>query len=317
MITFKNQPRLSEYEVDQKYNERRLILLSHMEQFLSTDELFKEKEINVEFSHSGISSLLSFIEANGEKYVLKIPLRPTMEGETQFLKEWEAVNVPVPHVYKEGVIANFPYILMQYVDAPLLMDAINNGTAKKDISIDIGKTLAKMHTSKAEGCGRIIKGKPEHKTFKEWVISEDLQKRFHDVQENNLLGDKHGALTKVLDTLIAYAEADGTSTYCHFDFGANNILATEPLTVIDPDPMVNNSIIDIGRSVLLEISGGYTGEQLKEGYFGGKGDFDAQALQASVILNAYWKFPYWYKKNKTKQIEHVRRYLSQTSHFLK
>ena len=317
MITFKNQPRLSEHEVDQKYNERRLILLSHMEQFLSTNELFKDKEVSVEFSHSGVSSLLSFIEANGVKYVLKIPLRPTMEGEVQFLKEWEAVNVPVPHVYEEGIIANFRYILMQYIDAPLLTDAINNGTAKKDFSIDMGRTLAKMHTLKAEGYGRIIKGKPEHKTFKEWILSEDLQKRFDGVRENNLLGDEHGTLTKVLDILIAYAEADKMSTYCHFDFGANNILATEPLTVIDPDPMVNNAIIDIGRSILLESSGGYTGEQLKEGYFGGKGDFDIQALQAAIILNAYWKFPYWYKKNKIKQIDHVQQYLSQTSHFLK
>src|SRR3989344_9265428 len=108
MITFKNRPRLSEHEVDQKYNERRLMLLSHMEQFLSTDGLFKEKEVSVEFSHSGVSSLLSFIEANGVKYVLKIPLRPTMEGEAQFLKEWEAENVSVSNVYEEGIIVNFP-----------------------------------------------------------------------------------------------------------------------------------------------------------------------------------------------------------------
>lgn len=260
MIIFKNQPKLSEHEVDKKYNDRRLMLFSHMERFLSTDELFKGKEVSVEFSHNGVSSLLSFIEANGVKHVLKIPLHSTIKGEAQFLKEWEAVNVSVPHVYEEGVIANFPYILMQYIDAPLLTDVINNGKAKKDFSIDIGRTLAKMHTSKIEGYGRIIKGKPEHKTFKEWVLSEDLQKRFDDVQENNLLGDEHGAFTKVLDILIAYAEADGMSTYCHFDFGANNILATEPLTVIDPDPMVNNAIIDIGRSVLLEISGGGTQE---------------------------------------------------------
>jgi fructosamine-3-kinase len=316
MINFKNQPKLYEHEIDQKFNERRLNLAPQIEQLLSTHELFAGKEVSVEFSHNGVSSLVSFIEVDGQKFVLKIPLKPIAEGEGKFLKEWEAAGVSVPHVFREGNLGDHPYILMSFIDAPILMDAIKDGSAKKDFSVEMGTILAMMHSIKAEGYGRIIEGKPEYEKFKEWITSEDIQKRISFVQENNLLTDEHGLISDVIDVLISYSEKSPESTYCHFDFGATNIMATEPLTVIDPDPMLNHGIIDIGRGILLEISGGHSGEQLKQGYFSDK-EIDSSALQAAIVLNAYWKFPYWHKKNKTEQIESARRYLSQTRGNLK
>lgn len=316
LVTFLNQPKLLEHEIDQEFNERRLNLVPQIEQLLSTDELFAGKEVDVAFSHNGVSSLVSFIEVLGQKFVLKIPLKPTAEGEGKFLKEWEAVGVSVPHVFKEGNLGDYPYILMSFIDAPVLVDAIKDGSVKKDFSIEMGKILAKMHSTKAEGYGRIIQGKPEYEKFKEWITSDNIQERISFVQENNLLTDEHGPISDVIDILIAYNEKSPESTYCHFDFGATNIMATEPFTVIDPDPMLNNGIIDIGRSILLEISGGHTGEQLKQGYFLDK-EIDLSALQAAIVLNTYWKFRYWYRKNKTKQIESVRSYLSQTRENIK
>jgi hypothetical protein len=51
MITFKNEPLLSPHEVDQKRNDRRMALIPHIQDFLSHDELFKDTDVTVEFSH--------------------------------------------------------------------------------------------------------------------------------------------------------------------------------------------------------------------------------------------------------------------------
>lgn len=315
---FKNQPRLSGFEIDKRYDDLRLMLVPYIEDFLSTDELFKDKQVSVEFSHHGVSSLLSFIEVGEEKCVLKIPLNTTFaDGEATFLKAWESIGVATPHILREGAIADFPYILMSYVDASLLSDAIAQGKVKEDVFVEMGRTLRMMHTPKAEGYGYVAEGKPQYKTFNDWVESEDMQKRIKLIQENNLLTDEHGSISKVLSVLISYVEKNPISTYCHFDFGAKNILNTTPLTVIDPNPMLNNGVIDIGRTIVLVVSGGSLerAEKLKRGYFG-EDSFDAQALQASIILNTYMKFPYWHKKNKTQQIARLQEYLAQTRYLL-
>ena len=135
-IVFKNQPKLSGFEIDKRYDDLRSMLVPYIENFLSTDELFKDKQVNVEFSHQGVSSLLSFVEVGDEKYVLKIPLNTTFaEGEATFLKAWESTGVATPHILREGIIADFPYILMSYVDAPVLADAIAQGEAKEGSTI--------------------------------------------------------------------------------------------------------------------------------------------------------------------------------------
>ncbi len=317
MITFKNQPKLSGFDIDKSADELRISLIPHIKEFLESDDLFKDKGVSIEFSHAGVSSLVGFVEVEGNKYVLKIPLfNSSYAGsEASFLKIWEVANVPVPHVYKEGMIGGRTYVLMEYVDAPILLDVIKNGDAKEDISVELGKTLAQMHTSRAEGYGRVVEGKPQYETFKDWISNEDIQDRISYVKEHNLLTDEHGPIERAIDILSKYAESKSSSTYCHFDFGASNILATEPPTVIDPDPMLNNGIIDIGRSMLLAISGGDDGEQLKQGYFSNE-EYNAQALQAAIILSAYWKFKYWHKKGKTEEIETVKNYLTKTRHLL-
>ncbi|MCC2630829.1 MAG: Phosphotransferase enzyme family [Candidatus Paceibacter sp.] len=314
MIHFKNQPKLSGFEVDRKRDEQRLSLIPHIESFLGSDELYAGKEVTVEFSHGGVSSLLCFVEADGEKRVLKIPLsNGAPEGsEALFLKQWESVGVATPHVFREGRIGDRPFILMSFVDAPLLTDVFKD--YGDDVSIEEGKTLHLMHTAKAQGFGRIREGKPDFGSFKDWALSEDMQGRYKEVQELGLLTDEHGSLQKVLDTLIEYSNTQEGSNYCHFDFGSNNLLATRPLTVIDPDPTLNHAVLDLGRSITLASSGGSLNpcEDLKEGYFSGDVPFEERVLQSAVILNAYMKFPYWHKKDKTEAINNVRQYLAQT-----
>ena len=315
-ITFKNEPKLSEHEVDRDANERRLMLVSEIERFLRSDELFAGKDVRVEFSHGGVSSLLSFVEAGEDKYVLKIPLNPASEGEAAFLKEWESLGVRVPHVYREGRIADNPYILMQYIDAPTLEKKINEGLATENAFLEMGKTLARMHLAKTKEYGRIVQGRPEHATFEDW-IRHRLENRIKKAREYDVLNEDHGSLDKAIDVLVSYVEKQQGSSYCHGDFTADNVLTTEPLTVIDPNPSYNDGIIDLGLTIVREVAKGHKADEIVRGYFDGTENFDVRVLQAAVIVGFYGMRPYWHERNRAKKIRDTQKYLVERAHLLR
>ena len=310
-INYKNKPRLSEHEIDNTPNDRRIALVPLLEYFLSSDEMFVGKDISVEYSHQGVSSLVVFIEADANKYVLKVPLNPTAEGEALFLKKWEEVGVTVPHVYKEGKLGDHSYILLSFVDAPTLLESIKKGLVKSDIWVDLGKILYNMHKPSAEGYGRLVDGKAQYTTFKDWIMSEKVQEKIKYVEEAGLLDTKLWPISNMIDTLVAYDERNPKSSYCHMDFSADDIMASVPPTIIDPDPMFNNGIIDIGCSLqVLSAQGNYDHvEDLKEGYFSNNASYDKSALRAAIILSAYMKFRYWHKTGRDKEMAMVRKYL--------
>lgn len=318
-ITFINEPKLSEHEVQSKFNERRISLVPLVRDFISTHERFKDKEVNVTFAHKGVSSLISIIETDGEKIVLKIPLRVGhSKGEAQFLKAWEQAGVRVPHLIEEGMLGEHSYSLMEYVDAPILGETYNNEECiEKGIYFEMGHSLRLMHTPEAEGYGRIVDGKAEYAEFKDLLLGENkLQKRIQYVEENKLLGDEHGSLSLAFEILIEHVKRENKSSYCHNDFGTYNIFATHPITVFDPNPEFNNRYLDLGRTVMLRIANdGIFLEQLIEGYFEDK-PYDQRVLHASILLNACMKFHYWNQVKKLKGIKNVQDYLIQNKHLL-
>lgn len=317
MITFKNKPKLLEHEIDKEFNQKRLTLASHLESFLTEHELFKGKDVAVEFSQEGVSSLVCFVETDSGKYVLKIPLDSTDEGEALFLKKWEEVGVVVPHVFAEGVIAGHPYILMSFINAPLLIKTSKEFRVNDEMYIELGRTLSLMHGPRAEGYGPIVGGKPQNSSFKEWVESERIKEKIETVKAKNILNEEHGSIEKAIQILISYSEEFPATSYCHFDFGSGNLMATKPITVIDPSPILNIGVLDMARTLMLMASGGSSGEEkFKEGYFSIAKPVSDKVIQAAVVLHAYLKFGYWSNKEKWEQIERVKQYLAQGKHFL-
>src|SRR3989338_1678578 len=255
-IVILNEPKLSEHEVDQKFNTRRINLIPHVKDFISTHERFENKEIKVTFAEKGVSSLISMIENTNEKLILKIHLSLSHSlGEAQFLKIWEKAGVKVPHVFEDGVINGHAYTLMEYIDAKILKDVYRKGEMiRKEMYVELGKILRVMHEPEAQGYGRIIDGKAQFATFEEWLQGEDVQKQVKYVQENKLLGDEHGSLSLAFEILKEHVSKENKSSYCHDDFGTANIFATNPLTVFDPNPRFNNGYIDLGRSMIIAIA---------------------------------------------------------------
>lgn len=308
-VTFTNKPKNTGFEADKVFNERRANLVPHVEQYILTNNRFFDKKVRVTFPERGISSLISVIEADNKKVILKIPLSTDYaEGEAQFLKVWEQVGAKVPHVLEEGVLGGHSYLLMEYIDAPVLMDAYTPAELNEQgILLEMGRTLRKMHLPTAQGYGRVVGDKPEFATFKDWISSPDMEERISYVKANKLLGDEHGSIQETSEVLAAHAERE-QSCYCHDDFGAGNIFATHPITVFDPNPRFNNRYIDLGRCVVIHASQNITAQRLIDGYFEDM-SCDKKVLRGSILLNTYMKFPYWNKVEKFSQIKNMQEYL--------
>lgn len=310
---FKNAPKLSEHEADKSFNERRVALAAQLEGFITSHSRFQGKEVSVTFAHKGISSLIAIIETSDEKLVLKIPLSRTYAaGEADFLRVWGQAGVKVPYVIEDGVLDEHPYVLMEYIDAPILTDAYSSKELEeKEIYTEMGRILRRMHTPEAAGYGRVVGGKAEFTEFRDWLYSPDLQARIAYVQEQDLLGATHGSIQTAFDVLEAHMRENPKSSYCHDDFSAANIFATTPITVFDPNPRFHNGYLDLGRSVLRHISQGIPTSGVLDGYFDGAA-YNEEVLHAAVLLNTYMKFPYWHKVKRTAQIQRMQDYFGKS-----
>ncbi len=318
-VTFLNQPKLSEHFVDQKFNESRSSLVPQIEEFIIGNDLFKNEKVDVSFFHDGASSLVSLLETINKKYILKIALRVNTysNGEVLFLKAWEDIGVPVPHIYDSGVINEHSYILMNYIDAKTLDKAYTEKELlDKKIFFQMGQTLSKMNSVQVKGYGKITEsGTGEYAEFKDWIFENPQTKnQLKYVKENNLLPEgTYGSVEEAIQTLISYIQLNFQSVYCHYDFSPGNVFNTEPLTIFDPVPIFNNPYLDIGKSVVQTLAyypSHEVSEQLVSGYFSGNTEtLNTKVLQASILFIAHTKFKYWHQTNKMQCIENVKNYL--------
>ncbi|MBK5215862.1 MAG: aminoglycoside phosphotransferase family protein [Candidatus Pacebacteria bacterium] len=323
-VTFLNEPKLSEHEVDKKFNERRKKLFLLMDDFITQHPLFFGKKVSVTFLHSGVSSLVSIIETIEGKLILKIPLselNSRLEG--KFLKAWENVGVKVPHVLEEGSIGDHFYILMEYINSETISSRYKEEESlEKHIYRDLGKLLYKMHKAKTKGYNNIAnkEHEPEYFSITEWLKGDtNMQTQVEYVKKHKLLDDKiHGSIEDVFNILISSIGDNNDSVYCHNDFGGSNVFATEPFTVFDPWPCFHHPFMDITRSLVHQISKegvGKAGEQFLGGYFGNE-EYDKKLFHAFLILNITVKLPYMHKTQKIEKIKGLQKYLEKTKALL-
>lgn len=312
-LIFKNKPKLSENienEVQVRFNERRVSLVPIIQEFLLGHQRFQDKTVEVTFSQEGASSLVLVLDTLSEKLVLKVSLSNTNSfGEANFLRVWEKAGVKVPYIFENGNLEGHPYILMEFIDAPLLSKLYSHEERiEKGLYKEMGRILRLMHQPKARGFGPVTaKGLAKYKNFSAWLDGEEIKKRLSLVRGSNLIGEEHGSLSLALEILKKHVGEGEESSYCHDDFGGN-IFATEPLTVFDPNPIFNNGYLDIGRTIANHIAQGTFPEGFVEAYFGEE-TYDQRVLQASIFLNAIMKLPYQVKNNKNEFVKNVQDYL--------
>ncbi len=315
VVTFLNQPKLSEFDIQKGFNEKRLALVPLIENLLANHQLFKDNPISVTFSEKGVGSLVCIVDANNQKIVLKVPLGKTVaSGEVMFLKVWEQAGVKVPQIIEEGLIADLPYILMEFIEAPILSDVSSEDKKDKWSSFELGRILRTMHVPKAVGYGSVIDDKAEFQTFEDWLGSKKIREGIEYIKNNGLLPIEESQILRVFSVLTDHAK-NTQSSYCHFDFGASNIFATVPVTVFDPNPQFNNGYLDLGLSVFNSITAGTDPKRLIEGYFEHEA-CDQKVLFASVLVSSFVKLPPRHKKGKFDNIENMKRYFIENQHFL-
>lgn len=312
MVVFRNEPRISEHEVDQPFNEMKKEFIPYIKEFVTGHNLFKnEDEVGITFAHKGVSSIITIIDTASNKWVLKIPRSKELSaGEGQFFTVWEQAGVSVPHVLETGEMHGLPYTLMDFVDAPTIDTAYSQEELlDKKMFAEMGQILRVMHSVNADGYGSVVDEKPEFKTVEEWFASKDMRMRFDYIEEHGLLKGFEGILQKSIQAIKDYAKTH-QSTYCHADFGTANMFATHPITIFDSNPKFNSGYYDLGRIKFGQIAAKNTPEvfeQILSGYFESE-ECNDEILMAYTFLAFCMKAWYWHQTGKVEQLETAKQY---------
>jgi hypothetical protein len=313
---FRNEPRRNTW-ADEREIELVNATPAAISNFISASPLFKDRNVAVDYFQTGISSVACLLTSDTDKWVLKMPLSPDEKSEEgHFLKTWESIGIRVPHVIDEGESLGRSYTLMDYIEAPPLIETMNGEEMiRQELFGQMGDLLRRMHAIPAEGYGRFRNGRGAQSSFSEWLSSSYQQERIRYVKENGLLNEQeHGSVDQAMDVLRNFI-GGGSSVYCHYDFSSSHVFATTPLTVFDPEPAANHPVIDLARSVTL-IPGAEkpldmraAAEQLIEGYEHTGSPIDRVVLHSAIVLQAYLKFRFWDKSGRQTKMKDIAGYL--------
>jgi Phosphotransferase enzyme family len=311
-VVFRNEPKMSEHDVDQLFNEMKKEFVPYITQFVTEHDLFQhEDEVGITFAHKGISSIITIIDTPTHKWVLKIPRSKELSaGEGQFFAVWEQAGVSVPHILESDELHGLPYTLMDFVDAPTVDSAYSQEELlNKEMFVEMGRILRMMHSVPADGYGSVVDGKPEFATVEEWLAGEDMRMRFNYINKHNLLAGIEDMLERSLEVITRHAKTSH-STYCHADFGTANMFATNPITIFDSNPKFNSGYYDLGRIKFGQIAtNNYPAvyRQMLSGYFE-HDECDDEILMAYTFLAFCMKAWYWHQTGKVDKLERVKQY---------
>lgn len=234
-----------------------------------------------------------------------------------FLRAWAGIGLAVPEVIETGTKKS--HMLMQYVPAQTLDRAYSEQELIRNTSfVRMGKMIRCMHAVPAIGYGRPSSGLiGEYRSFESWLReSRQARGQLTQTRRRGLLSEEvHGSIDDAGHILIEHAMAYPHSSYCHWDFSPNNLLSTDPFTVIDPDPIFCTPYVDLGRSIIKTIGAGFTRfevvDQIVSGYFaddpiGPK----HQVLFAATLLAGYSIMPYLGDRGMAREATAVGEYLA-------
>ncbi len=322
LVTFTNEPKYSEHEVDAKYNTRRKNLSALMPEFIRSHVLFTGVPVSVTFMHRGVASLVSVLDTGTTKYVLKIPLKEVdSKLEATFLKAWENVGVKVPHVFEEGEIGGHWYTLMEFINAETLSEKFKKeGTTGEGTYRKLGAILRHMHQVKTKGYSNIVnkKHEPEYSNVTDWFAGDKImQDQIAWVRQENLYPPEEcGSIDQALQILKEKLGDSDETIYCHNDFGAGNMFATEPYTVFDPWPSFQHPYMDLARAIWSTLRHSKKmSEQYIEGYFGDEA-CDRKLLHAFIFITAYVKSKYMAQTGGKEGVVPITEYLKANKHYL-
>jgi Ser/Thr protein kinase RdoA (MazF antagonist) len=205
---------------------------------------------------------------------------------------------------------------MDYIDARPLNATMTGEEVLNGHHFErMGQTLARLHAVTSRGYGRPRGEQGEYQHFHDW-LRNNAERHIAYVRQNNLLNENdYGSVGFACGTLVEFVQRNDSSVYCHNDFSVANVLDTIPLTVFDPDPIINHPYLDLARSIILianaKIQIVDAADQLLHGYVSVAGPIDVAILRASLILQVYLKIPFWNETRQYAKVALVQAYLRQ------
>lgn len=292
----------------------------------------ESQEITVTFASLGTASLVALLQdENDEKYALKFPINSTYPfREVPFLRAWEDAGIYTPRVITYGKILKFPYVLMEYIDAPTYWHVFLQTPHEFDISIykSIGDQLAQIHTVETSGYGRLLTDGPEYATHGDWIEKNPyIKNQFAYITENNINDQYNFQLPnqdKINNRIFSHIHREETTSYwCHMDCSLGNIFATPHGSMLfDPGGLLSHPYYDLAHSMVLACiyhdDPIVPAELLFEGYAAMSDVFNnlqKETLIPFIQFQAVMKIRQWHAGGKTERLERLEKILDFSNRF--
>lgn len=323
-IAYKNKLQFRDSFSEQKIEKLKNIQIL-MEGFLKTHSLFKDREVEISFFKTGVASFVCLLTHYGnagvKKYIFKVPLfTKGNDTETLFLKAWAEVGVLTPQIIETGYIEGYYYMIMEYVDFPLVFDYYAD--AKENLFKDgmyykLGHTLKKMHSVSGEGFGKVVKGKGLYKSLKDYFLENNkLEENISYIKEHDIMDYAEYLSFHFLHEIFSHhVNTDiKTSCYAHNDLSLNNIFLKDQkdFIVFDPNPLFSHPYLDVAHSIVCAASSVENilsvFDQITSGYFK-EGECNMELMHGALLHAACIKLPYWHKKGYHHRVERLNKFL--------
>lgn len=270
---------------------------------------------------TGESSVVFKLDSNNGPFVVKMtPTVGVVETEAGFFSRWKEQGVKTPEVlavHTANDTLPVSISVLEFIDAPLLGDTIRTKSrVALGISREMGRTQALMHKAKGIGFGHPIFTTPTHGSLTSF--SEEMAGVF--AQRTELLISKGiigGHDLEMASRATAIIEKDLAAgvlpALTHNDFRPYNILATSPITVIDPNSRITHPAMCLSQSLLKALveSSGYGKQEFDEILTGYReiSKIDDNILAAATILRSILTLHTWVNKGQEKKVGKLITYM--------
>lgn len=311
-VSVSGSPRIFEWMTKEERHFRRAL-----PSFIASDAGVRllgltEQSIDVDFEvGAGEECATAFVTVNGAEQLLLKSCRTKgmLLAESYCLERWSIV-VRTPRVVKLVTRENpcgAEFLLMERIEGRTIGDV--NSPLTIDIAETMGRMLARMHSIRGHGFGRLRFGRDGLPAGTFATLEEELTHEFSR-RLPSLVGSRSSAAAasehvKLSIEVLADDLKSSNPSITHCDLkGGNVILAHDgQLTVIDPNCRVTHPAMCLSASLLhLRCSehGRAMAEALLDGYRSVQPIPD-RVLRASLLLRGLLTLSTWIRKAKLKQ----------------
>jgi aminoglycoside phosphotransferase (APT) family kinase protein len=208
---------------------------------------------------TGESSVVFLVNPDNNPFVVKmIDNFGVLKTEADFLQRWSRRGVKTPNVlslHESDSETPVSFSVLEFIKAPMLKETFPDSQSRyfSGVSLEMGRTLALMHQEKGEGFGEPIENKTEggFSSLSQEVEETVFKKRTKRLIENGVLNESDLLLARrALLILEKDIEMGTRPSLTHNDFAPDNILATIPMTVIDPNPRITHPALDLASTII-------------------------------------------------------------------